>query len=289
MSASSSSASSDDENYYSAAEFASPQKKDTHESNNSATSELVSSLQALNEASHEAMEYIRHCASVEPPQDGDNNDDDDDDETMDASTKNPWNNTQEIAEQLETSRIKLDQAWKNARKVHNTVYNNTQTQPNDEESNNDDDKDNENETKHYTTIDFSVPIDLDMEAAIHGTPGITPSDDQNQLQEPVASDEFRARYMDLMTETLGDELETIHQQGDDVDVDILVRCLSSGMHFLTPEERTTHDNSFFESLGYDGTNDTSMTPTDDNKVSSDNASALSIHQIKQQRLGYLVK
>ena len=271
MSASSSSASSDDENYYSAAEFASPEKK------SNATAEVVASLQALNEASHEALAYIQNCANVEPTQD----DDDDDDERME--TNNLWNNTQAIAKQLEDSRNKIDQAWKRAREVHDTIYNNNQTQDSDTNNNNNNNNndDRDNEAKSYPSIDFSVPVNLDMEAAIHPTKSTNTSTEKHQ--EPAISDDFRAHYMDMMTETLGDDLEQIHQQGD-VDVDILVQCLSSGMQFLTE----THDQSFFESLNYDGTKDKAMSNENDALSSSDN-SKLSIHQIKQQRLGYLVK
>ena len=65
MNGSSSSASSDDENYYSATEFASPEKK----SNEATVEALATSLKALNEASHQAMDYVNRCASIEPPTD----------------------------------------------------------------------------------------------------------------------------------------------------------------------------------------------------------------------------
>ncbi len=264
MNGSSSSASSDDENYYSATEFASPEKK----SNAASVEALATSLKALNEASHQAMDYVNRCASIEPPTEKD--------DSRHISTTNPWKNTQAIAERLEISRSKIDQAWKQAQQAHDSLYDNAS----DEKYKNKSENSDETETNEYNNIDFTVPIHLDMEAAVDGSTDSTTTHKQ-PVQAKPPSENFRSLYMDMMTETLAEDLEDMHQQGD-VDVDILVQCLSSGMQFLTE----THDAAFFDSLGYDGTKDEAM-KTEVQHQSSDGL-VLSIHQIKQQRLGYLV-
>ena len=55
----------------------------------------------------------------------------------------------------------------------------------------------------------------------------------------VDENDFRAAYMDLVTNAFGDVLEDMRNNNsdDELDVDILVDCLQSGMDFISEEEK----------------------------------------------------
>jgi hypothetical protein len=65
-------------------------------------------------------------------------------------------------------------------------------------------------------------------------------------------EEFRALYMDMITDAFSDVLENMRENPEeDIDVDVLVDCLQSGMDMLSPEER----DGFFQALDDDDGDD----------------------------------
>jgi hypothetical protein len=92
---------------------------------------------------------------------------------------------------------------------------------------------------------------------------------ENQAMDDNDPEEFRALYMDMITDAFADALESMRQQqseDDDIDVDVLVDCLQSGMDLMDSAER----DGFFQSL-------------DDDLEDDD---ALPIHEIRRRELGY---
>ena len=294
-----SSASSEEENYYSAAEYVSPYKDSGTPTKGSSESEhdLADTLNALNEASHEAMEFVNRCASFDPPLN--------ETETgigisgtksippkIASATTNPWSDMKAIAENLESSRSRIDKAWRNARAVHERLTGETGEEDDDcVYESDDEDEQNDNE---FDDIDFTVPVNLDMETTIGE--GVDIGDDCGEFEntegdakeshdgDGMPADQFRARYTEMMTETFGDDLEEIHQQGDNaVDVNVLVGCLQSGINVLQENERNR--KSFFDSLGYDENGDESMKGNNSGTVEEPPET---VHQLRQHRLGYLV-
>eukprot|EP00339_Tiarina_fusa_P023946 CAMPEP_0117040268 /NCGR_PEP_ID=MMETSP0472-20121206/28193_1 /TAXON_ID=693140 ORGANISM="Tiarina fusus, Strain LIS" /NCGR_SAMPLE_ID=MMETSP0472 /ASSEMBLY_ACC=CAM_ASM_000603 /LENGTH=174 /DNA_ID=CAMNT_0004750957 /DNA_START=57 /DNA_END=581 /DNA_ORIENTATION=- len=92
----------------------------------------------------------------------------------------------------------------------------------------------------------------------------------------VDPEEFRALYMDMITDAFADALENMRQQqesGDDdeIDVDVLVDCLQSGMDLMDSAER----EGFFQSL--------------DDDLEDDEDEALPIHEIRRREQGYDVQ
>jgi hypothetical protein len=65
-------------------------------------------------------------------------------------------------------------------------------------------------------------------------------------------EEFRALYMDMITDAFSDVLENMRERPDEhIDVDVLVDCLQSGMDMLSSEER----DGFFQALDDDDDDD----------------------------------
>ena len=270
---SSSPSSSSDENYFSAAEYISPYKQGAAAETTRCS--LSASLHALNDASHEAMVYVNQCASVDPRNE----------ETL--SSENPWSNMELVAKNLETARSKLDQAWRDAKMAHDTETG----KPSDDDDTEDESEDESTiETVGLSDGDVTVPVNLDLQLSMDagGVSNVedreTASNGKNHEKEEanidMMRDDFRAQYMEMMTETFGNDLEEIHQQGgENVDVQILVECLQSGMNFLESHEQ--NQTSFFESIGFDGNGDETM------KDSLGKNSEQTIHQLRQYRLGYI--
>ena len=81
-------------------------------------------------------------------------------------------------------------------------------------------------------------------------------------------EEFRALYMDMITDAFADVIQNMREQGQDIDVDILVDCLQSGMDLLSQEERI----GFFEAL-------------DEEELDEDNEDQTPYHEIVRKKLG----
>jgi hypothetical protein len=56
--------------------------------------------------------------------------------------------------------------------------------------------------------------------------------------KPVEEEDLRAAYMDMITDAFANVLDDLRQkEGDDLDVDILVDCLQSGIDLMSQEDR----------------------------------------------------
>jgi hypothetical protein len=293
-----------------------------------------SSLVALNDASKTAIEVVNRYKSIDPPRD-------EDETNIDTNKNNPWRNVEAIGSEIKTARSGLGDAWRKAKTVHETEEESDQEDDDDDENENENENknDNENENSHdasraSNSIDTTRTIDLDMEANIDvlgvnanvnanvntnvnandsgdssgdgdkNDNGEEKDDNDDSSDNNIMPDEdFRAQYMNMMTETFGDALEQIHQQGGesvDFDVDVLVECLQSGIDFLEPHERK-NQKSFFDSLvgSYDGKaiNDAKAMNDGDNDIAMDgndgdgdvdDDGGVTVHELRQRRLGYLV-
>ena len=116
----------------------------------------------------------------------------------DESKDNPWKNPQSMLEQLHEARAKIVAAWGT-----NDDNNNNNNNNNNNKAAQDDDSDK----------------------------NIINSNNNN----------IRAAYMDMVTDAFADVLEDMRKNGssneEELDVDILVDCLQSGMDFMSGEER----------------------------------------------------
>lgn len=56
--------------------------------------------------------------------------------------------------------------------------------------------------------------------------------------EGIDEDRIRVEYMDMITDAFQDVLEDLRQkQGDQLDVEVLIDCLSSGLELLTQQDK----------------------------------------------------
>ena len=61
---------------------------------------------------------------------------------------------------------------------------------------------------------------------------------KEQNAKPYNEIDFRAAYMDMITDAFADVLEDLRQkEGDSLDVDVLVDCLQSGIDLMTQEDK----------------------------------------------------
>ena len=117
----------------------------------------------------------------------------------------------------------------------------------------------------------------DLMAAWHALKKAYDEEDESAKQSgsfsPVQEDDFRAQYMDMVTEAFADVLEGMREaEGDQLDVDVLVDCLQSGMDLLNEEDR----DGFFEAFekGSDGEDE-----------GSDKGPSRSVHEMRRHELG----
>ncbi|KAG7344869.1 hypothetical protein IV203_032400 [Nitzschia inconspicua] len=72
------------------------------------------------------------------------------------------------------------------------------------------------------------------------------NDDDNTNKKVLSDEEFRVLYLDMITDAFGDVLEEMREQqtttsstgGGEMDVEVLVDCLQSGMELLEEGDRT---------------------------------------------------
>jgi len=257
---------------------------DTNTTDAPSASALLSSLDRLNEASKKAVEVVNRFANIEPPSDDEADADDDADReeeeqkengiNTNTNTTNPWRTPQLIEDELNIARNELNEAWKNvkAERDNNSSAIAAAAAADGDGKNNYVDDDDEEHKK----------------------------DDNNDVDNEIPEEEFRVLYMNMMTDAFGDVLDTMNKENNNidgnnkptVDVDILVDCLQSGIDFLDPVEQL-NKRSYFDSLDYnfgdedddDGDNDRMM--NDDNNDEAEEG--LTIHEMKQRSLGYLVQ
>mmetsp|Transcript_6884 Transcript_6884/g.17259 ORF Transcript_6884/g.17259 Transcript_6884/m.17259 type:complete len:225 (-) Transcript_6884:533-1207(-) len=211
------------------------------------SSSPVTALERLNDASHRAIELVHRLASEEPPRSEKGANDSSSGNTKSNNNNkknkndnnNPWANPESIQEQLVAARGDLESAW-------NKLRSTTQTNLDD-----DDDNDNDNEQ----------------------------DDDDDDDDDKLSDEEFRALYIETMTDAFGDVLQQTMQSSsssnnsntdDDEHVELLVDCLQSGMDLLDPDQLLSR--SYFASL----VGETEMETTE-----------TTVHEARQRALGYL--
>jgi len=239
-------------------------------------SALLSSLDRLNVASKKAVEVVNRFANIEPPSDDDDDDEADADrddeeeekENGNTNTTNPWRTPQLIEDELNIARNELNEAWKNVkaeRDNNSSAIATAAAAGGDCKNNYVDDDDEEHKKK-----------------------------DDNDNDNEIPEEEFRVLYMNMMTDAFGDVLDTMNKENNKdgkptVDVDILVDCLQSGIDFLDPVEEL-NKRSYFDSLDYNFGDDDD---DDDDQMMNDDIDdteeGLTIHEMKQRSLGYLVQ
>eukprot|EP00751_Fragilariopsis_kerguelensis_P030440 CAMPEP_0170920668 /NCGR_PEP_ID=MMETSP0735-20130129/9358_1 /TAXON_ID=186038 /ORGANISM="Fragilariopsis kerguelensis, Strain L26-C5" /LENGTH=245 /DNA_ID=CAMNT_0011319667 /DNA_START=233 /DNA_END=970 /DNA_ORIENTATION=- len=234
----------------------------TTNTDDASASPLLTSIDRLTVASKKAVEVVNRFANIEPPLDDDDDDadleeeDEEGDRSTNTTTTNPWKNPQVIEEELNIARNELNAAWKNVKAERDAVTSAAVTEAYEVEE-------EEEEKKEDEDSDIAIP-----------------------------EEEFRVLYMNMMTDAFGDVLETMNQESGQegkptVDVDILVDCLQSGIDFLDPVEEL-NKRSYFDSLDYNFGEDDDD-DNDDDKMNDDNdEEGLTIHEMKQRSLGYLV-
>jgi hypothetical protein len=91
----------------------------------------------------------------------------------------------------------------------------------------------------------------------------------------VNEDDLRAAYMDMITDAFADVLEDMRaNEAEDIDVDVLVDCLQSGLDLMSQEEKDffMQDNEELNNMDESESNDT-VTP----------------HELRRQELGFNMK
>ena len=86
---------------------------------------------------------------------------------------------------------------------------------------------------------------------------------------PLVEEDFRAAYMDMITDAFGDCLHDLQQNSPAaIDIDVLVECLQSGMDIMTQDEKELF------MMEYNG----EMDEVEGNR---------SIHEIRREMLGFV--
>ena len=100
----------------------------------------------------------------------------------------------------------------------------------------------------------------------------------NGKYKKLNPEEFRALYIDMITDAFADSLEAMREQeanlGKEIDVDVLVDCLQSGMELLDAETERG-DDRFFQNLE----------PNNDEEGQEEELGP-TIHQLRQLEVGY---
>lgn len=104
---------------------------------------------------------------------------------------------------------------------------------------------------------------------------------KEQNVKPYNEMDFRAAYMDMITDAFADVLEDLRQkEGDALDVDVLVDCLQSGIDLMTQE-----DKEFFlmseTSINNDDNDETSKDDNEDGKLTP--------HELRRRQLGFHIE
>ena len=246
--------------------------------------DTVSPMDRLTTASRHAVAVIHKFAAIEPPRD-------DEEADSDHHPNNPWLHPQQIEQELDVARTELNEAWMDLKQYREHIITNSE---------------------HYVDDFDDADKICDVIPEDHG------DDDTNNKDGTSLSDEqFRVMYMDMITDAFGEVLQGMMHEADtknkQIDVDILVDCLQSGIELLDPiEER--NQQSYFDSLGYPSSTEPEDPTTEDDNDETDNNSTdsngmelegdetvttqnrtaavsdegLTIHQQRQKSFGYLI-
>jgi hypothetical protein len=159
----------------------------------------------------------------------------------DKDEANPWRNPEQVFQQLDQARTGITKAWE---ELHAAAAALEQK---------DDNKNAANANSSDTT------------------------------KEPLSSssvneDDLRAAYMDMITDAFADVLEDMRaNEAEDIDVDVLVDCLQSGLDLMSQEEKEffMQDNEELNNM--------------DEGESNDAAIVVTPHELRRQELGFNMK
>jgi hypothetical protein len=154
----------------------------------------------------------------------------------DKDESNPWRNPEQVFQQLDQARTGIVKAWE---ELHAAAAALEQKDDNKNAANSGD-----------TTKESST---------------------SNSVNE----DDLRAAYMDMITDAFADVLEDMRaNESEDIDVDVLVDCLQSGLDLMSQEEKDFYmqDNDELNNMDEGESNDT-VTP----------------HELRRQELGFNMK
>mmetsp|Transcript_16437 Transcript_16437/g.27846 ORF Transcript_16437/g.27846 Transcript_16437/m.27846 type:complete len:177 (-) Transcript_16437:227-757(-) len=95
-------------------------------------------------------------------------------------------------------------------------------------------------------------------------------DNNNEKQNELDDDGMRAVYLDMITDAFADVLDTLRQEeGGNLDVDVLVDCLQTGMDLLSSDEKELLMEEQEEShsvVDDDDDHETSLTPHEKRRI-----------------------
>jgi hypothetical protein len=150
----------------------------------------------------------------------------------DKDETNPWRNPEQVFQQLDQARKGITRAWE---ELHAAAAALEQTDANSNTS-------TDSKTKEPST-------------------------------SSVNDDDLRAAYMDMITDAFGDVLEDLRaNEAEDIDVDVLVDCLQSGMDLMSHEEKEFFMQDTEEVDKMDESKSTDVTP----------------HELRRRELGFNV-
>lgn len=104
--------------------------------------------------------------------------------------------------------------------------------------------------------------------------------DDADAKKPLDPERCRALYMDMITDAFADTLENMRKTGDgsQLNVDVLVDCLQSGMDLLTNEEQEALFSKAFDQE-FDGEDD------DNNIMMDEQEEQLTPHEMHRRKMG----
>jgi hypothetical protein len=178
-----------------------------------------------------------------------------DQDPSDGNTSNPWKNPADIYQQLDKAREDVLQAWDELHLLQEQ-------------------KSRAEGRARLTTTESST----DAAAAAAGT--------SNE------DDDLRAQFMDMVTDAFADVLNQMKESEEEIDVDVLVDCLQSGIDLLSVQDRELffQDNSVnaMEEEEEDATNSTDKTNSAADE-SGIKANTLTPHEKRRRELGFHIE
>lgn len=164
----------------------------------------------------------------------------------DKDEANPWRNPEQVFQQLDQARNDIIKAWEKLHAAQAAL----------EQTDGDDNAANANNCDNMT----KEPLSLSFTST------------------SVNEDDLRAAYMDMITDAFADVLEDMRaNEAADIDVDVLVDCLQSGLDLMSQEEK-----DFFMQDSEDLNNM-------DEGQSSDINVDVTPHELRRQELGFNMK
>ena len=229
---------------------------------------------AVDQAVHRAIALMEEFASSSSSSSEDKNN------NNNKTTDNPWNNPDQIYQQLDQARHEIVQAWETLHAANRR----------DHDSNS-----STNATTTTTTLNQTTVPSNEEDAA--------PTQEQEERQEEEQQMILRMAYMDMITDAFADVLEDLRQRqelsddkDDTMDVETLVDCLQNGLDLLISSSSSNNNNdnrlswsSFNETdFAFAGSEDNTVAGDDDNKSNDEEDVKLTPHESRRRQLGYLL-